>query len=435
MMKRIINILSNLNNINGWKTTETIIESSELFFIKKDLDMNRSKKVQHFEVIVYKDFEENGKKYRGSSSAKIHPSMKDEEIKKAIQDAAFSASFVKNEYYPLVKPMKIQQPNIESNFSSKDISEWLPKLTEAIFKKDNYKNGSINSVEIFLNKIHTRIINSEGVDVNFNKYKGEIEFIVNWKENNSEEVELYKHISFSDFNQKMIEEKIEEMLLMATEKALAQPTPSLKKHTILLSGAPVKEFFKYYYVQSNSQYVYEKISNAKLQEKVQGNEVRGDLINIKLDPFIDNSTESIPYDKDGFPLKKVTLYENGILVNYSGDIRHSYYLGVEPTGLIKNMIIEGGSKSVEELKKDPYLEIVAFSDFQMDPLTGNFGGEIRLGWYYDGNTTIPVTGGSISGNINEVHDNMYLSKEIQKDNNFIGPKTIQLFDVNVSGSK
>jgi len=69
----------------------------------------------------------------------------------------------------------------------------------------------------------------------------------------------------------------------------------------------------------------------------------------------------------------------------------------------------------------------------MDGLTGNFGGEIRLGWYFDGSNTIPVTGGSISGNIKDLQKEMYLSKELQKDNNFVGPKIVKLLNVSVAG--
>ena len=69
----------------------------------------------------------------------------------------------------------------------------------------------------------------------------------------------------------------------------------------------------------------------------------------------------------------------------------------------------------------------------MDTITGDFAGEIRLGWYKDGDKLIPVTGGSISGNINEVHKEMYLSKEVQKLNNFIGPYSVKLFNVNIAG--
>ena len=85
------------------------------------------------------------------------------------------------------------------------------------------------------------------------------------------------------------------------------------------------------------------------------------------------------------------------------------------------------------MKQRPYLELLAFSDFQMDPLNGDFGGEIRLGRYFDGKGTTFVTGGSISGNIREVQTEMILSKELQRENHFGGPQTIQLSNVAVSG--
>jgi len=434
MIEIIKNTLLNLNEIDGWKIVENKIEAKELFFIKKELEMNRSKDVQHFKVTVYKDFKENGVNFRGSSATNIHPTMNEEEINMAIKEAAFAASFVKNEYYPLVKPTDSNPLVIKSNFSSGSLSEWLPQLTEAIFKYDNLENGCINSAELFINNIYTRIINSEGVDVSFSNYKGELEFITNWKEH-GEEVELYKLVGFSDFNPEAISQEIKNMLTISREKALAQPTPGLKSYTVLLTGEPVKEFFNYYYMQSNAQFVYEGISTSKLNENIQGDNVEGDSINIELDPVMANSTASSPYDFDGFPLNPVTIFKNGVLNKYWCDNRHAYYLNTEPTGLISNLVVSGGSKSVDSLKKEPYLELVAFSDFQMDTLTGDFAGEIRLGWHFDGENRTPVTGGSISGNIKDVQQKMYLSKEIQKFDKFVGPKTIQLFNVSLSGNE
>ncbi|MBU3190361.1 hypothetical protein K9O30_14310 [Clostridium bowmanii] len=37
------------------------------------------------------------------------------------------------------------------------------------------------------------------------------------------------------------------------------------------------------------------------------------------------------------------------------------------------------------------------------------------------------------GNIKKLQKQMYLSKELQKDNNFIGPKIIKLLNVSVAG--
>ncbi|EOD01182.1 metallopeptidase TldD-related protein [Caldisalinibacter kiritimatiensis] len=431
MLDKIKNILSQIKEIDDWSIIEKKVESSELFFIKKELDMNRGKKVHHFKVTVYKDFNQDGKKYKGSSTINIHPTMNESEIKTALEKAAFAAKFVKNEFYSLVEPSEEKPINVESKFENGQFSDWLPKLTDAIYKEDVHDNGAINSAELFLNKIYTRNVNSKGLDVNYTKYKGELEFITNWKEQ-SEEIELYKDIKFADFAPEMISEKVKEMLLFSKQKAIAKPTPSLNKIPVILTGEPIQEFLNYYYIQSNGRYVYEGISTLKLNENVQGDSVEGDLISLRLDPNLKNSTESAPYDKFGTLLKPVSIIKKGILNKYWADNRYAQYIGINPTGEINNIVFEGGSKSVKDFKQKPYLELIAFSDFQMNPLTGDFGGEIRLGFYFNGKETIPVTGGSISGNINEVKQKMYLSKEIQENNNFVGPKSIQLFNVTIA---
>ena len=146
-----------------------------------------------------------------------------------------------------------------------------------------------------------------------------------------------------------------------------------------------------------------------------------------------NSTFSRSFDDDGYSLEKVSVIEDGILKNYIGDIRYAHYLNVNPTGMVKNFKIHPGENTISDMKKEPYLEIAVFSDFTVDNITGDFGGEIRLAWYYNGTETVPVTGGSITGNINKLHNEIFLSKEIQKDNEFEGPKAVKLLKVTVSG--
>jgi predicted Zn-dependent protease len=432
MIDLIKKILSDNKAVDGYKIVETKIESGELFFVRKGLDMNRAKEVHRFNLTVYKDFEENDKKYKGSSTTTIHPTMSEEEIKTAIEDAALAASFVKNEYYPLAKPVTAAPLQLVSNLYSQPIEAWLPKIADAVYKADTLENGWVNSTEVFLNKVYTRIVNSDGVDVSFETYKGEVEFITDWKEN-GQEVELYKRYNFSEFDEEALTEMVAEQLNISRDKALAKPTPMLNKFTVLLTGKPVEEIFSYYHMQSGAQNIYNHAANAELNKNIQGNEVRGDLVNITLDPQLHNSTNSTPYDNDGFPLLPVRLFENGVLKSYWGDVRHSHYLNIEPTGVIRNLTIEGGNSPISDFKKEPYLELVAFSDFQMDSMTGDFGGEIRLGWYFDGKETVPVTGGSISGNIKEAQKNMHLSKELQKNNGFYGPRTIKLENISVSG--
>ncbi|MDR3596738.1 metallopeptidase TldD-related protein [Clostridium sp.] len=432
MLDKIKQILKDNKNINGYKIVENEVEAIELFFIKKNVDMDRAKDVQHFKVTVYKDIEENGEKYKGLATTNIHPTMSNEEIDKAINEALFAAQYAKNPYYPLVKPVSKYKSMAPSEFSKENLHYWINEVTKAVYINDNYEKGGINSCEIFLNKVYTHIVNSEGVDAESLGYECMVEFITTWQED-GEEVELYKCLNFSELDVEGVAREVENMIKICRDKAIAKSTPSVEKASVLFTGKSVQDLFSFYYSKSSAIAIYKNESTWKVGDKIQGEEVKGDLITMTLDPFMKNSTCSASFDGDGFPLELVTIVENGVLKRYIADNRYAHYLNVEPTGSINNIVVSSGSKTIEELKAEPYIEAAAFSDFTMDELTGDFCGEIRLAWYFDGKDTIPVTGGSISGNINELQNQMFLSKEIEKHNNFEGPKVVKLLNVTVAG--
>lgn len=431
MITLLKEILNNMT-IDGWHIDERKIHAKELFYIRQDIDMSRSKDVHNFEVTLYKDFEEEGTKYKGSSVTKIAPTMSKEEITEAFDDAAYAATFVKNPFYPLLDGQKEDHIQMTSALDEKALEAWLPDFTEALFKSDIPSANALNSAELFLNKNFIHILNSKGLDVSYENYSINLEFITNWS-GEKEEVELYKDMNFSDYAPELIVEEVASMIAFCKERAEATPTPALNDFNVLLTGEPVKTFFNYHIAQSNVRSVYEQISTFKIDDKIQGDDIVGDKLNITLDPTLKNSTFSKPYDLDGLKLIKTKIIEDGILKHYWGNSRFSHYMSIEPIGNIRNLVVDPGSKSIEEMKAQPYLELVEFSDFQMDQLTGDFAGEIRLGRYFDGTTLKPVTSGSLSGNIKDVQKEFYLSKETHQENNYLGPKTLQL-KVNIAGN-
>ncbi|OAA30084.1 hypothetical protein AT15_00800 [Kosmotoga arenicorallina S304] len=431
MLKKIIKALKNIREISDWKVIETIKEGHELYFIKQELDMNRAKKVSSYNVTVYRDFEEAGTKYRGSAQTTIHPGMSEKEVKKRIEESAFAAGFVKNKPYPIAEPSEAKG-NISSRFQSGEISDWIAEIASEVFSQDTKEEAFLNSTEIYLTKTKTHILNSRGVDVQFDAVRAFIELVVT--ATGKEEVELYHQLRFSDYEPDSISKAVDEFLKEALDRAKAKPTPALGSAPVILVSEPAEDFLSYYVDNSSARAVYEKVSTFKIGDSVQG-DFKGDGITVTLDPFMPGSFYSAPYDGDGFALDKEQIIKDGKLVKYWGDVRYSHYLGVEPTGNIHNFSVEPGRDSLDELREGPHLEIALFSAFNVDSITGDFGGEIRLGWYFDGKERYPITGGSISGNINQVQRDLLLSKEVQKSKRYSGPKAVKLFNVSVSGIK
>ena len=60
-------------------------------------------------------------------------------------------------------------------------------------------------------------------------------------------------------------------------------------------------------------------------------------------------------------------------------------------------------------------------------------GEIRLGYYHDGDKTITVSGGSVSGSLPELIKDIRFSKEQKQYDYAVLPAVMRIADVTISG--
>jgi PmbA protein len=127
------------------------------------------------------------------------------------------------------------------------------------------------------------------------------------------------------------------------------------------------------------------------------------------------------------------MLREGVPEHFLGGRMFSAYMGLEESFLPTNLSAFGGTHTEEELRRGPYLEVVEFSDFQVDGLTGDIFGEIRLAYWHDGDRVTPVSGGSISGSMSDFVKEMYLSRETVQYNNWSIPALTLLKNVTVTG--
>jgi PmbA protein len=423
-MKNIIELLNSHPQVDEWQIIATDTSSNELFFIKDELQMNRKKDVSIYRITVFKNFEIDGRKLKGSSSTSLSPAYTEEEIIKKIDQAALAASFVNNEYYGLPSPTNDEAKEIDSLFRTGDFLEAISNLVGDLYEENNQFDAFINSSEFFINKREIRIFNSNELNISYTTYRGEIELITE-AEGKKESIELFDTIYFADYDQAAIKEAIKEQLYLTSLRAKAIPLPNVGEIPVVLNGNAAKDLWIYYVAQASASQKYQHLHDNSVGDNIQGEDILGDKVTVTMKPVIPNSTRSSYYDTDGMFLKEVTLIEDGILTNFYASKRYADYLQVKATGAIGNTVVNGGSLSEKELKQGKYLEVISFSAFQSDPVTGNFGGEFRLGIYHDGENDIPVTLGTVTANINEAQKNMLLSKELVKVDHFIGPKAIK----------
>ena len=123
--------------------------SAELFFIRKTLDMRRIKDVARCAVTVYRDFEADGRKYRGRSLTQIFEGMSLDEVKARLKSALFAAQFVKNPFYELYEGKKEEPVAMPSTLADRSLEDDAMLMAQALFAADTEEDAWINSAEVF----------------------------------------------------------------------------------------------------------------------------------------------------------------------------------------------------------------------------------------------------------------------------------------------
>ena len=394
--------LSNNKDVSAWTLLEVCTHSTQLFYVSMNLETNRAVDTKEYILTIYKDNEDKTK--RGNSSVKIELYYNKKDIANRIKEAVKNATLAQGKYFDLPYPTSKEIKKIETNLADKPFMEYCDSMVNATFRANAYKDGSLNATEFFLYQINKRLLNSNGIDISWITYKGNIETIPTFKSNEGE-FETYLMVNFASLDTKKITQQVDEALQNTKLRSQAVSLPKGTRVKILLHPEESYELFYYFIDDLNYNAKFNGYSKSIIGQSVQGDN-SGDSLNIKLTPYLKSNGDSSPVDLDGVTLEDVVLIKNGIAKNYYGNNKLGYYLGIKnPTGNMNNIVIGSGTRTIEEIKKEPYIECLKFSGFQMDNDSGFCGGEVRLGLYFDGEKIIPVSGFSISGDMNVMKSN------------------------------
>ena len=426
MIERIKSALERCS-ISRWRINERVEETAELFFVKQQLDTRRTKDVRKYEVTVFRDVEagEGDKPGRGSTSVQLVSSMDETQLEDELRKAYYAAQFAANPYFEMPDPVKAPMVEKTGELAEAPLAQSAGKMARALFAADTLADALVNSAEVFVVRSTDRIVSSEGTDVAYTDAKVKGEFVVQCRE--PEDVEMFHEFEYDGLDEQALAAKVAEALTFVRDRARAQKTLKSGKYNLVLSGDQVAEVLSYYKERSAASMVYAKYSTWQQGEDVQG-ETDGERLNLKL-------AAAEPYSAEGIPMADLSLLEGGKLLTWHGPNRFCRYLGVKPTGYYEKVACGNGTLPFEELKKAPCLWAVAFSDFQMDHMSGHFGGEIRLAYLIEADGTVtPVTGGSVNGSILEAQRSLVFSQERYLTAAYDGPYAVRLKDVSVAGA-
>ena len=414
MIEKVISLLKN-HGINEYIISKANTLTRELFFVKTSLDLSRAKNVTYYNVTVFVASEDGTQK--GQSNMVFGPNASTDEIESKLESCIVGAKNAMNPTFEL--------PDSEVAFvenAGEDLTSVAEKMAKAIFAPTS-KNSFVNSAEVFAERTIIHTVTSKGGDVSYTTDKVTGEFVVQAKE--PKDVELHISFEYDKPDTAALSELVADSLKTVYDRARAVKELKSGTYNLVLDGKFIGTLMDLYLERANAAYVYMGYSDYKVGESVQP-DAKGEKLSVVL-------KSTAPYSGDGIKMTDRTLLENGELKSIFGSTRYCRYLGIEPTGGYNTIELENGTKSMDELLTDNTLYIVAFSDFQCDAFTGVFGGEIRLGYLYENGNVKPITGGSCSGNLLKLQNNMTFTKERFNSLSYKGPKACKIEGVTVAG--
>ena len=426
MLETVVELLKK-SGVTAWELSAVQEEGWEFYFIRHALDQNRAKKLEEITLKVFQRSEDG--ESLGSASAQLPVTASREEAEKLVADLAYRATLVKNRPYTLRAPA----PAEEAEAPAIDVPAIARGFLEAVRGLPETETEDVNSYELFVSSKTRRFLNSEGIDVTESWPESMLEIVVNARDG-EHEIELYRAYHAGNCDAQALREDLERSMRYGRDRLRAVPTPALGRADVLFGSEAAVELYWYFVDRTSAQMVYRRMSDWQLGKPI-AEDIRGDRVTVKAVRELPNSSRNRRYDPEGAPIRDVTLLEESVPAHFLGNRMFSSYLGLEDSFIPTNLSVSGGTHSEEELRRGQYLEAVEFSDFQVDSLTGDIFGEIRLAYWHDGETVTPVSGGSLSGSMSDFVKDMRLSVSSAQYNNIRIPALTRLAGVTVTGAE
>lgn len=410
MIQRIQSILRQCG-IAEYLLCEKSARAEELYLIGHREDMRRNKRIRQCLAAVYYTTPDS----RSEAKTVIFPEMSDDEVAAALRSAMETARSLNNEFYAFPSPSVCAEPPEAASDSS------ACRLADAAIQAD--QENKLLHLEVFQEQVTEHLVSSWGTDMWKRSSVWQGEFSVG--HTGLRDIEVFREFSFDRPDEAALAQMLREAVSQAKLRADTTAETQTGVCDVIFTDHFVHELLKMYLVRSNAEQVCTKRSGYEIGKQVMGTASHPD---IWLEPSASCSAE-------GIPMARRLLLKNGVLQTVHGDARFCRKLGLEPCGAYTGLYCESGERSLAQMQAAPYFMPLLFSDFIMYGSSGDFFGEIRLGYCFDGETLTPVYGGSISGNLAQLEHTMVFSKERYREKDYDGPKALRLSGVRITGQE
>jgi PmbA protein len=437
MLNRIVEALKRRDTLAGWTVRHVRTRGAQVYAVPQGIESQRTVDGERYLIDVLRNTTSGeGSPAVGSGDASLLPG---EDIERAIDQATLVAGLVANPVHGLPEPATFPDVPLSDEGLQKDPSITMRAVMEGIQVAAS-KNPVVRltAAECFgeLRLIH--LVNSRGIDAEQQSTQIDIELVLH-SQQGDHETEFFGEITRRRIADLSLEMTIEEQIGYTLDLLEAAAPPSwqgpvtLRKEALAvflagdeLNGSVIRTL-------ASAASKYAGFSSWEVGKPVFQGEVRGDPLNVWANRSIPFGSGSDRFDAEGLPAGRIELIRENELAAFVASQRYADYLQIPATGAFGNIELPPGRTPASALLVEPYVEIIQFSWFNPDPITGDFATEIRFGYLVENGKRKPFRGGQLVGNYMDALANVNWSAETGFFGSYLGPQVARFNDLKITG--
>ncbi len=440
-IRMIVSVLKDLvrkGALSDWRVNLFHVRSAQLYLGKglKAEDQISSIR-EDISVTAYRRF---GDGSLGEAQSPV-TAQEEDEVRAQLLQLAAVCEHTKREAYALPEPEEglrfpdAADPRVLEAFLQGDgMRVPLAILAQAKAIVDRLADVSPSSCEIVASASGVRVLNSNGVDASWHQTALYMELALTCALG-EEAQESWWRTTVASPEQLDLRGVLEQQAQAARDAAHATPNPGFSGD-VLLSGQSLLDFF----VPEDGQNAVvvhafarlKRMGLSRLELGVPIGQFKGEPFTLSSDPTLPFGLLSAPVDEEGTPLRPVDIVRTGVFANRLATQRYAQLMRIPATGTMRNVHVSDGATREEHLRGHNYFEIVRFSWFNPDPLSGDFSAEVRLGYHWLRGRKIPFKGGHFTGNVFDCLLNARFSREAMQSGRYYGPRALLFKDATVT---
>jgi len=437
MLNQIVEALKKRSNLAGWTVRHVRTRGAQVYAVPQGIESQRAVDGERYIIDVLRNTSTpDGSPALGSGDASLLPG---EDIGHTIDQATLVAGLVANPVHGLPGPAALPDVPLYDTDLQNDASNVMRDVMDHIrAEAAKHVDVRLTAAECFGEVHNTHLVNSRGINAEQESTQIDIEFVLHSQkgERESETFEAMTRRRVADLN---VESAIEDRARYTLDSLEAEAPTSWQGPVVLrqnalaifmagdnLNGSVIQTL-------ASAASKYAGFSPWEVGKPVFRSEAKGDSLTVWANRCLPFGSASDRFDAEGLPAQRIELIRDNEFVAFAAGQRYADYLQIPATGAFGNIELPAGKTPASTLLVEPYIEIIQFSWFNPDTITGDFGTEIRFGYLVQNGIRTPFKGGQLVGNYMDALADVRWSSEIGFFGSYFGPHTARFNDLKIAG--